>query len=91
MPDPEEPEASQVYSSGGAGQEATLADDAAQDNPPVRLSTQAGPGQYSNPYHLPRPVMREGVKAEVMDQQILNSIAQSNLLIVQLLAKNAHP
>ena len=89
--DSKEPEASQVSSSGGVGQEATLADDAAQDNPPVRRSTRAAAGQHSNPYYLPRPVMREGVTAAVMDQQILNSIAKSNLLIEQLLAKNAHP
>ena len=89
--DSKEPEASQVSSSGGVGQEATLADDAAQDNPPVRRSTREGAGQHSNPYYLPRPVMREGVTAAVMDQQILNSIAKSNLLIEQLLARNAHP
>ena len=39
--------------------------------------------------HLPRPVMKEGMAATVTDPQILNFVAQSNLLIMQLLAKNA--
>ena len=59
-------------------------------NQPPRRSARAGAGQHSSPYHLPRPVFREGVAAAaVTDPQILNSLAQSNLLIAQLLATNA--
>ena len=54
----------------------------------MRRSTRRGAGQHSNPYHLPRPVTGEDMAAAVIDPQILNSIAQSNLLIVQMLAKN---
>ena len=64
----------------------------AERKPPVRRSTRAGAGQHSNPYHLPRPVLRERVTAEaaaaVTESDVLNSLAQSNLLIAQLLAKN---
>ena len=65
----------------------------AETNPPVRRSTRAGAGQHSNPYHLPRPVLREDMTAAaatpVTHPEILNSLAQSNLLIAQLLASNA--
>ena len=67
----------------------TPATDDTKCSPPVRRSTRAGAGQHSNPHHLLRPVMREGMAAAVIDPQILNSVAQSNLLIMQLLAKNA--
>ena len=43
--------------------------------------------QRSNPYHLPRPVVRETQADVVLDRAILNSAAQSNLLIMQSLAK----
>lgn len=67
-----------------------LATDDAKNSPPVRRYTRAGAGQHSNPHHLSRPVMREGMTSIVMDPQILSSVAQSNLLIMQLLAKNPH-
>ena len=84
------PEASQTSTTRDAGSEVRPADEVSKSNPPVRRSTRAGAGQHSNPYHLPRPVMREDMAAAVIDPQILNSIAQSNLLIVQMLAKNVH-
>lgn len=89
---PDEPGALQASASGRSETKATRtddSDDASRSNPPVRPSTRAGAGQHSNPYHLPKPVTREGMTAAVMDPQILNSVAQSNLLIMQLLAKNA--
>lgn len=89
--DPEEPEALQAGTSGGAGAKAMPANDDTNTSAPVRCSTRAGAGQHSNPHRLPRSVMREGGAAAVIDPQILNSVAQSNLLtcIMQLLAKNA--
>ena len=39
--------------------------------------------------HPPRPAMGESVEAAVVDPQILNCVAQSNLPLMQLLAKNA--
>ena len=86
--DPKEPDTLQTSSSGQEEAEAMLTDDDVKGSPPVRRSTRAGAGQHSNPHHLPRPVMREGVTAAVVDTQILNTVAQSNLLIMQLLAKN---
>lgn len=45
------------------------------------------PGQYTNPYHLPRSAVREN-KVEMLDHAILDSVAMSNLLILQMLAKS---
>lgn len=87
--DPKEPDALQTSTSRHGGAEVMLATDDAKNSPPVRRSTRAGAGQHSNPHHLPRPVMREGMTSIVMDPQILNSEAQSNLLMMQLLAENA--
>lgn len=56
----------------------------------VRRSTRQGAGQHSNLYNLPRSALEESTVATVSpDDQILNSIAQSNLLILQLMAKNS--
>ena len=85
---PRRPEASKTSITRDARSEAKPADGASGSNPPVRRSTRTGAGQHSNPYHLPRPVTGEDMAAAVIDPQILNSIAQSNLLIVQMLAKN---
>ena len=61
--------------SGSVGAEAVPVDDASKSHPPVRSCfTQAGVGQHSNPYHLPRSVTREGVTAKVIDLQILNAV-----------------
>ena len=87
--DHKESDALQTSISGHKGAEVTLANDDTRSRTPVRRSTQAGAGQHSNPHHLPRPVMREGMGATAIDPQILNSVAQSNLLITELLAKNA--
>ena len=87
--DPKEPDTLQTSASGQEKAAVMPADDDAKDSPPVRRSTRAGAGQHSNPHHLPRPVMREGMAATMIDTQILNTVAQSNLLIMQLLAKNA--
>ena len=87
--DPQEPGTLQTSASEHEGVEVTPPTDDTKSSPPVRRSTRAGAGQHSNPHHLPRPVMREGMAATVTDSQILNSVAQSNLLIMQLLAKNA--
>ena len=51
----------------------------------LRRSTRAGAGQHSNPHHLPRPAVRENKAEIVLDHAILNSVAQSNLLIMQIL------
>ena len=87
--DPKEPDSLQISTSGREGAEVAPATDSTKSSPPVRRSTRAGAGQHSTPHHLPRPVMREGMAATAIDPQILNSVAQSNLLIMQLLAKNA--
>ncbi|KAK2552973.1 hypothetical protein P5673_025684 [Acropora cervicornis] len=86
--DPEKAEAQRASTSGGAAAEVTAASDT-NNHPPVRLSTRVGAGQHSNPHHLPRPAMGESVEAAVVDSQVLNCVAQSNLLLMQLLAKNA--
>lgn len=85
--DPEKAEALRASTTGGAAAEVTAASDT-NNHPPVRRSTRMGAGQHSNPHHLPRPAMRESVEAAVIDPQILNCVAQSNLLLMQLLAKN---
>lgn len=87
--DPKEPDTLQTSASRHEGAEVTPPTDDTKSSPPVRRSTRAGAGQHSNPHHLPRPVMREGMAATVTDPQILNSVAQSNLRIMQLSAKNA--
>ena len=87
--DPKEPDTLQTSASGHEEAEVTPPTDDTKSSPPVRRSTRVGAGQLSNPHHLPRPVMREGMAATVTDPQILNSVAQSNLLIMQLFAKNA--
>ena len=87
--DTKEPGTLQTSASEHEGVEVTPPTDDTKSSPPVRRSTRAGAGQHSNPHHLPRPVMREGMAATVTDSQILSSVAQSNLLIMQLLAKNA--
>ena len=71
----------------GSAAEVTATSDT-NNRPPVRHSTRVGAGQHSNPHHLPRPAIREGVAVTVTYPQILNCVAQSNLLIMQLLAKN---
>ena len=81
--DPEKAEAQRASTSGGAAASDT------NNHPPVRRSTRVGAGQHSNPHHLPRPAMGESVEAAVVDSQVLNCGAQSNLLLMQLLAKNA--
>jgi len=86
--DLEKAEAQRASTSGGAAAEVTAASDT-NNHPPVRRSTRVGAGQHSNPHHLPRPVMGESVEAAVVDSQVLNCVAQSNLLLMQLLAKNA--
>ena len=86
--DPEKAEALRASTSGGAAAEVTAASDT-NNHLPVRRSTRVGAGQHSNPHHLPRPAMTESVEAAVIDPQILNCVAQSNLLLMQLLAKNA--
>lgn len=50
-------------------------------------SARVSPGQYTNPYHLPRSAVREN-KVEMLDHAILDSVAMSNLLILQMLAKS---
>ena len=85
--DPEKAEALRASTGGGAAAEVTAASNT-NNHPPVRRSTLVGAGQHSNPHHLPRPAMRESVEAAVIDLQILNCVAQSNLLLMQLLAKN---
>ena len=86
--DPEKAEAQRASTSGGAAADVTAASDT-NNHPPVRRSTRVGAGQHSNPHHLPRPAMGESVEAAVVDPQVLNCVAQSNLLLMQLLAKNA--
>ena len=85
--DPEKAEALRASTGGGAAAEVTAASNT-NNHPPVRRSTRVGAGQHSNPHHLPRPAMRESVEAAVIDLQILKCVAQSNLLLMQLLAKN---
>ena len=85
--DPEKAEALRASTGGGAAAEVTAASNT-NNHPPVRRSTRVGAGQHSNPHRLPRPAMRESVEAAVIDLQILNCVAQSNLLLMQLLAKN---
>ena len=84
--DPEKAEALRASTGGGAAAEVTAASDT-NNHPPVRRSTRMGTGQHSNPHHLPRPAMRESVEAPLIDPQILNCVAQSNLLLMQFLAK----
>ena len=86
--DPEKAEAQRASTSGGAAAEVTAASDT-NNHPPVRRSTRVGAGQHSNPHHLPRPAMGERVEVAVVDSQVLNCVALSNLLLMQLLAKNA--
>ena len=86
--DPEKSEVLQASTSGGTAAEVPATSDT-KNCLPVRHSTQVGAGQHSNPHHLPRPAMRESVAVTVTDPQILNCVAQSNLVIMQLLAKNA--
>ena len=86
--DPEKAEAQRASTRGGTAAEVTAASDT-NNHPPVRRSTRVGAGQHSNPHHLPRPGMGENVEAAVVDPQVLNCVAQSNLLLMQLLAKNA--
>lgn len=85
--DPEKAEAQRASTSRGAAAEVTAASDT-NNHPPVRRSTRVGAGQHSNPHHLPRPAMKESVEAAVVDSQVLNCVAQSNLLLMQLLAKS---
>ena len=85
--DTEKAEALRASTGGGAAAEVTAASDT-NNHPPVRRSTRMGAGQHSNPHHLPKPAMRESVDAAVIDPQILNCVAQSNLLLMQLLGKN---
>ena len=85
--DPKKPVVLQASTSGGSAAEVTAASDT-NNPPPVRHSTRVGAGQHSNPHHLPRPAMRESVAVTVTYPQILNCVAQSNLLMMQLLAKN---
>ena len=86
---PKEPNTLQTSPCGHEGAEVTPATNDTKSSPPVRRSTRAGVGQHSNPHHLPRPVMREGMAATMIDPQIRNSVAQSSLLTMQLLAKIA--
>ena len=87
--DPEKAEAQRTSTSGGAAADVKAASDT-NNHPSVRRSTRVGAGQHSNPHHLPRPAMGESVEAAVVDSQVLKCVAQSNLLLMQLLAKNAH-
>lgn len=65
--------------------------DGISDEPQVRRSTRQGKGQHSNPHRLPMSTLSGENTATVMmsPNEILNSIAQSNLLIVQMLSKNS--
>lgn len=82
--DPKELDTLQSSASGHEGAEVTPPTDDTKSSPPVRRSTRTGAGQHSNPHHLPRPLMREGMAATVTDPQILNAVAQTNLLMMQL-------
>ena len=86
--DPEKAEAQRASTSGSAAAEVTAASDT-NNHPPVRRSTTVGAGQHSNLHHLLRPAMGESVEEAVVDPQVLNCVAQSNLLLMQLSAKNA--
>ena len=86
--DPERAEALLASSSGGAPAEVTAGSDT-NNQPPIIRSTRVGAGQHANPHYLPRTAMRENVEAAVIDPQILTCVAQSNLLLMQLLAMNA--
>ena len=87
--DPKTPDTLQTSTSGHEGAEVTPVTDDTKSSPSLRRSTRAGAGQHFNPQHLPRHVIREGNAVTVIDPQMLNSVAQSSLLIMQLLAKNA--
>ena len=57
--------------------------------PTSRRSTRQGAGQHSNPHNLPRSAVLQDMSTMTLDPQILNSIAQSNLLILQMMAKTS--
>lgn len=63
--------------------------DTVDPEPTVRRSTRQGAGQHSNVHNLPRSAVLQNMTTVSLDPQILNSIAQSNLLILQMMVKNS--
>ncbi|KXJ15652.1 Retrovirus-related Pol polyprotein from transposon 297 [Exaiptasia diaphana] len=53
--------------------------------PTLRRSTRQGAGQHSNPHNLPRSAVVQDIATASLDPTILSSIAQSNLLLLQLM------
>ena len=56
--------------------------------PMLRRSVRSGAGTHSNPYNLPRSAIAQDMTHSSVDSQILQSIVQSNLLILQMLSRN---
>lgn len=57
--------------------------------PQLRRTSRANAGHHSNPYHLPASVIGEGQASVIADPQTLAAVAQSNLLVMQILARTA--
>ena len=69
-------------------QEQQLATNQVPDHPSVRWSTRVNAGKRSNPHHLPGSVVQQHTATRKVDWNLLNSVVQTNLLVMQLLTKN---
>ena len=56
--------------------------------PLLRRSGRSNAGTHSNPHNLPRSAIAQEMTHSSVDPKILQSIVQSNLLILQMLSKN---
>lgn len=64
------------------------ATDVTTDDVPLRRSTRRAAGTHSNPHHLPVPVsISENTAGLLNPQDVINTVAQTNLLIMQMLSK----
>jgi hypothetical protein len=56
---------------------------------PLRRSSRKGAGKHPNLHHLPVPALvRENAASMTNPQDVINTVAQTNLLIMQMLSKN---
>ena len=85
--DPQVLAVSQTGSPAPADLHMTTAGDPPKFQP--RQTAHANAGHHSNLHHLPRPVVGESQACVMVDSQTLAAVAQSNLLVLQMLARIA--
>ena len=54
----------------------------------LRRSARINAGHNPNPHNLPRSTLSESTTVNNVDQNVLAAVAQSNLMIMQLLSKH---